>query len=129
MQIDWLFLTATLLTAIGGIGSLLYGVRWFVAQRRAIEYDWVVDPDEATTATRSADAGPPPGAVDWVCDIIGAMSESQASCILEALEDSCSRDQARARRIEHLEARKWPGVLSQATTEHLATLKPQEPQT
>jgi hypothetical protein len=121
MELDWPSIIGTLLAGFGGLGSLLYGGKWFLAQRKAI-----IAP--IATEARSADAGPPSGAVEWVVDIIAAMSESQASCILEALEDGCCRDQARARRIEHLEARKWPLVPSAATTEHLATLKPQEPQ-
>lgn len=98
MQIDWLFLTATLLTGIGGIGSLLFGGKWFIGQRRAIV------PTPSTT--RSADAGPPPGAVEWVLDITAAMGASHASCVLEALSEGCCRDRARARRIEQLEAGK-----------------------
>ena len=104
ISIDWLFLTATLLTGLGAIGSLLFGGKWFLSQRRAIL------PTPSTT--RSADAGPPPGAVEWVLDITTAMGASHASCVLEALADGCSRDQARARRIEHLEAVK-PVVTTQ----------------
>ena len=116
---NWPEIIGTLLLIAGGI---LTAIVYVPAAMKAKPVSPV------TPSTRSADAGPPPGAVDWVLDIIAAMSESQASCILEALEDGCCRDQARARRIEHLEARKWPLVPSAATTEHLATLKPQEPQ-
>jgi hypothetical protein len=124
IAVNWLEIAGWIVLTIGAIGCSVYAGKK-AADWMNREYPIAQKP----TTTRSADAGPPPGAVEWVLDIIGAMSESQASCILEALEDSCSRDQARARRIEHLEARKWPGVLSAATTEHLATLKPQEPLT
>jgi hypothetical protein len=97
MSLDWPSIIGTLMAAIGGLGSLLYGGKWFLAQRKAI-----VAP--IATETRSADAGPPAGAVEWVLDIEFAMGLSHASCVLEALTDGCSRDQARARRIEHLEA-------------------------
>jgi hypothetical protein len=116
MEIDWLFVTATLLTAIGGLGSLLYGGKWFLNQRKAI-----VAP--IATEARSADAGPPPGAVEWVIDIQTAMGASHASCILESLSDGCTRDQARARRIEQLEATPWsrsPMVAAASSVESLA---------
>jgi hypothetical protein len=98
MSLDWPAITGTLMAAIGGLGSLLYGGKWFLNQRKAILPN--------TPATRSADAGPPPGAVEWVVDIQTAMGASHASNVLEALADGCSRDQARARRIEQLEAHK-----------------------
>jgi hypothetical protein len=116
MSLDWPSIIGTLLAGFGGLGSLLYGGKWFLNQRKAI-----IAP--IATEARSADAGPPAGAVEWVVDIIAAMSESQASCILEALEDSCSRDQARARRIEQLEATPWarsPMVAAASSVESLA---------
>ena len=100
MQIDWPSIIGTLLAGFGGLGSLLYGGKWFLAQRKAI-----VAP--IATEARSADAGPPPGAVEWVLDITAAMGASHASNVLEALADGCCRDQARARRIEQLEATPW----------------------
>ena len=122
MSLDWPNILGTLITALGAIGSLVFGGKWFMAQRRAI-----VAPSVPTT--RSADAGPPPGAVEWVSDITTAMGASHASCILEALADGCCRDVARARRIEQLEAVKPVATISATTTEHTAVLRPQEPAT
>lgn len=96
MQLDWPQILGTIIAGIGAIGSLLFGGKWFLTQRRSIL------PTPSTS--RSADAGPPPGAVEWVVDITTAMGASHASCILEALADGCCRDVARARRIEQLEA-------------------------
>jgi len=102
------------MAAIGGLGSLLYGGKWFLTQRRSI-----VAPKPTTT--RSADAGPPPGAVEWVIDIQTAMGASHASCVLEALTDSCCRDRARARRIEQLEAHKPVAITSANIDSAVAT--------
>ena len=99
MSLDWPQILGTLIAGLGALGSLVFGGKWFLTQRRAI-----VAP--SVTTTRSADAGPPPGAVEWVSDITTAMGASHASCVLEALADGCTRDQARARRIEQLEAGK-----------------------
>lgn len=108
MQLDWPSIIGTLIAAIGAIGSLLFGGKWFLTQRRAIT--------PKPTTSRSADAGPPPEGVEWVVDIRTAMSESHASCILDALEDGCTRDQARARRIEQLEAGKPVATTQEAST-------------
>jgi hypothetical protein len=116
MELDWPSIIGTLLAGFGGLGSLLYGGKWFLTQRKAI-----VAP--IATVARSADAGPPPGAVEWVVDIQTAMGASHASNVLEALTDSCSRDQARARRIEQLEASK-PVVSTIASFATAATTMP-----
>ena len=116
MELDWPSIIGTLLAGFGGLGSLLYGGKWFMTQRKAI-----VAP--ISTEARSADAGPPPEAVEWVLDIIHAMGAAHASCILEALSDGCTRDQARARRIEQLEATPWarsPMVAAASSVESLA---------
>jgi hypothetical protein len=116
MSLDWPSIIGTLMAAIGGLGSLLYGGKWFLTQRKAI-----VAP--IATEARSADAGPPPGAVEWVIDIQTAMGASHASNVLEALADGCCRDQARARRIEQLEATPWarsPMVAAASSVESLA---------
>jgi hypothetical protein len=123
IELDWLEIAGWLLLNAGLCGVLIYAGKW-LADRYSLS-----SPKRVKPVTRSADAGPPAGAVEWVLDIEFAMGLSHASCVLEALTDSCSRDQARARRIEHLEAVK-PVVTATATsTEHHATLKPQEPQT
>lgn len=53
---------------------------------------------------RSADAPAPPGAVEWVTDIVEAMGAADAETILKALRDGATRDQARMIRIEELES-------------------------
>lgn len=55
-------------------------------------------------AARSADSGPPPGAIEWVADIVAAMSMAPDGTVLDALTDGDSRDEARARWIVELEA-------------------------
>jgi hypothetical protein len=100
-SINWLEIAGWIVLTIGAIGCSVYAGKK-TAEWMNREYPIAPKP----TATRSADAGPPPGAVEWVIDIQAAMGASHASNVLEALTDSCSRDQARARRIEQLEASK-----------------------
>jgi hypothetical protein len=94
---NWPEIIGTLLLIAGGILTAIVYVPAAMKAKPA-------KPD--TPNTRSADAGPPPGAVEWVLDIQTAMGASHASNVLEALADGCCRDQARARRIEQLEAHK-----------------------
>lgn len=109
MQINWLEIIGQFLLAAGGIGSGTYAVRYGWHRMFAAKS---LEPVESPTK-RSADAGAPPDAIDWVLDITCAMGASHASCVLEALTDGCSRDQARARRIAQLEASKPPEPIVQ----------------
>lgn len=52
---------------------------------------------------RSADAGPPAGAVEWVSDIISSIGNAPDGIVLSALFDGDSRDAAQARWIAELE--------------------------
>ena len=115
---NWPEIIGTLLLVAGGIGTAVAGYRRFRTPSKP-------------APGRSADAGPPPGAVEWVLDIEFAMGLSHASCILEALTDGCCRDQARARRIEHLEATPWARsqMVAEAKSQMVADAPPaQEPQ-
>jgi hypothetical protein len=111
ISLDWSNIIGSFLLIAGLCGVIIVVGVWLADKFNASSRDWIqidqieTKPDKPT-ATRSADAGPPPGAVDWIVDIQAAMGASHASNVLEALTDSCSRDQARARRIEQLEASK-----------------------
>lgn len=100
MQFDWSNIVGSLLLIAGLFGVIIFAGVWLADKFNTPSTKPV------TPVGRSADAGPPPGAVEWVLDITTAMGASHASCVLEALADGCCRDQARARRIEQLEAGK-----------------------
>jgi hypothetical protein len=133
ISLDWSNIIGSFLLIAGLCGVIIVVGVWLADKFNASSRDWIqidqieTKPDKPT-ATRSADAGPPPGAVEWVVDIIHAMGAAHASCILEALSDSCTRDQARARRIEQLEAHK-PAVPPigtpwlQAATEAISSIE------
>jgi hypothetical protein len=100
MELDWPNIIGSLLLIAGLCGVIILAGVWLADKFNTPSTNPV------KPVVRSADAGPPAGAVEWVIDIQTAMGASHASNVLEALADGCSRDQARARRIEQLEAHK-----------------------
>jgi hypothetical protein len=98
ISIDWPQVIGAILISVSGIGGLALGGKTLWAKWKSLP--------PGTTAVppgRSADDGPPPGAVEWVEDIYTAMGSASAESVLIALRDGASRDDARSRRIGELE--------------------------
>ena len=101
ISINWPEIIRWLLLILGGGGTAALAVGW--ASSGTVKQKPVTPKDPESTPVRSADAGPPEGAVDWVIDIHDAMSGAEAQSVLNSLSDGHSRDQARQRRIAELE--------------------------
>ena len=117
VTIDWSFV-GVVLTSLGGIGTVAWGAFMLPSILRHIKAVQSVTADVVPVKTvtldvksdsplavvpRGADQIAPPGAVEWVLDIVAAMSAASPSTTLESLKLGESRDQARTRRIAELE--------------------------
>ena len=94
VSINWQFVIASILLA-GGAGGTL-----FLLGRQVYSF---FTKTTAGAKVRGADDPAPPGAVEWVEDICGAMGSAPAGTMLSSLKAGQSRDQARATRIAELQ--------------------------
>jgi len=78
-------------------GAIFGGVQWWRSRPASLQ--------PSQSQKRSADAPAPPGAVQWVNDIMLAMGAAKADSVLAALADGATRDQARMMRISELESK------------------------
>ena len=104
IAINWPFAIGILLIGGGGLALTVIGLRWLVKHGLP---KWPrieskpADPKEPQP--RSADEPPPPGAVEWVKDIVKAMGVAPADDVLGCLTLGYTRDEAQRRRITVLE--------------------------
>lgn len=101
---------------VGGLlliaGAVFAGVQWWRSRPQSPR-DWLdsktqTDGKPSQSQKRSADEPAPPGAVQWVNDIMLAMGSAKAESVLSALADGATRDQARMLRIAELEGKTEP---------------------
>ena len=95
---------------VGGLlliaGAVFAGVQWWRSRPTGQQGAQTSNPSQSQK--RSADEPAPPGAVQWVNDIMLAMGAAKAESVLSALADGATRDQARMRRIAELEGKTEP---------------------
>jgi len=94
VSINWQFVAASILLAGGAGGTLFFLGKWI--------YGFFTR-TTVGVKVRGADELAPPGAVEWVEDICGAMGLAPAETMLSSLKAGQSRDQARATRIAELQ--------------------------
>jgi hypothetical protein len=97
VSIDWPQVIGAILIAVSGFGGLAWGGKAAWARFRVAK--------PAGETQRAADEPAPDGAVEWVSDICEAMGEASAESKLTVIRAGSSRDQARAWRINELEAK------------------------
>jgi hypothetical protein len=98
ISIDWQHVIGALLVGTSGIGGLAWGGKTLWAKWKSLP--------PGTTAVppgRSADDGPPPGAVDWAKDLQASMGKASPESILFAIVTGYSRAEALKMRISELE--------------------------
>lgn len=95
---------------VGGLlliaGAVFAAVQWW--RSRPVHQQAAQTGKPAQSQKRSADEPAPPGAVQWVNDIMLAMGDAKAESVLSALADGATRDQARMLRIAELEGKTEP---------------------
>jgi len=100
ISIDWQQVIGALLVGASGIGGLALGGKTLWAKWKSLP--------PVTTAVppgRSADDGPPPGAVEWAKDLQANMGKASSESILFAIVTGYSRAEALKMRITELEAK------------------------
>jgi hypothetical protein len=99
VSIDWPQVIGAILIAVSGLGALAWGAKtaWTT---------WKAFPPGTTAVPpgRSADDGPPPGAVEWAKDLQAHMGKASSESILFAIVTGYSRAEALKMRITELEA-------------------------
>jgi hypothetical protein len=99
VSLNWQPIVGGLLLAVGAVVA---GVQWWRSRPHAAQ---TAKPAKGESQKRSADEPAPPGAVQWVNDIIVAMGAAKADSVLAALADGATRDKARMLRIAELEGK------------------------
>ena len=100
ISINWPEIIRWLLLILGGGGTAALAVGWASSGAKPKP---VTPKDPESTPVRSADAGPPDGAVEWVENIWLAHSGAAADSVIASLRAGDTRDKAQARRIAELE--------------------------
>ena len=105
IEINWQPVLGGLLIVGGAVWAAFQA--WRSRPAKPVQTKIVVEPDGTISPVppqRSADEPSPPGAVEWVQDIVKAMGSADPAFKLVQLESGSSRDTAKAARINELEA-------------------------